>query len=392
MKMHFEVILFFLIFSCHLPLKDSLMKINPHEFPNTKITLSKIADEIIYLPLDNKIPVSLIYSMRFTNNSIYLSIKDIGLVRYDRQGKLIKKIAHYGKGPNEFHYGMNFTVNEKNGEIYVADINKIKVYSIEGTFIRDISYSNYLANVCHVIALLGSNIFITDYGLEADSKCRWAIIDIKGNLIKKQERTIKPMGLLPDGDVYNFENKIFYYDYSNDTIISISQEFKIKSEYVFVPGKFRWPKDGLVFSSLLPPMYDLFKPLRMFETKKYIFLEYAFKDKWAILLIDKKTKKTYQGFKEKKIGQVNYMADIPNDIDGGLPSSPEPKDYFFYVDNGVEYIITLIYPFELKKHISSTEYINSTPKFPEKKKELEKLANSLNENDNPVLMLVKLKE
>ena len=32
------------------------------------------------------------------------------------------------------------------------------------------------------------------------------------------------------------------------------------------------------------------------------------------------------------------------------------------------------------------------PKYPEKKKQLEKLANSLNENDNPVLMLVKLKE
>ena len=31
-------------------------------------------------------------------------------------------------------------------------------------------------------------------------------------------------------------------------------------------------------------------------------------------------------------------------------------------------------------------------KYPEKKKQLEELANSLNENDNPVLMLVKLKE
>ena len=31
-------------------------------------------------------------------------------------------------------------------------------------------------------------------------------------------------------------------------------------------------------------------------------------------------------------------------------------------------------------------------KYPEKKKQLEQLANSLDENDNPVLMLVKLKE
>ena len=32
-----------------------------------------------------------------------------------------------------------------------------------------------------------------------------------------------------------------------------------------------------------------------------------------------------------------------------------------------------------------------TPKYSEKKKALEKLANSLDENDNPVLMIVKLK-
>lgn len=40
----------------------------------------------------------------------------------------------------------------------------------------------------------------------------------------------------------------------------------------------------------------------------------------------------------------------------------------------------------------SNEFINPTSKYPEKKKELERLANSLSENDNPVLMLVKLKE
>jgi hypothetical protein len=48
--------------------------------------------------------------------------------------------------------------------------------------------------------------------------------------------------------------------------------------------------------------------------------------------------------------------------------------------------------YKLKDLISSDDFKNSTPKYPEKKKYLEKLANSLDENDNPVLMLVKLKE
>jgi hypothetical protein len=47
---------------------------------------------------------------------------------------------------------------------------------------------------------------------------------------------------------------------------------------------------------------------------------------------------------------------------------------------------------KFKKHIASEEFRNSKPKYPEKKKELEKLAASLKETDNPVLVLVRLKK
>ncbi len=40
----------------------------------------------------------------------------------------------------------------------------------------------------------------------------------------------------------------------------------------------------------------------------------------------------------------------------------------------------------------SEEFRNSKPVYPEKKRELEKLANSLKETDNPVLILVSLKK
>jgi len=47
---------------------------------------------------------------------------------------------------------------------------------------------------------------------------------------------------------------------------------------------------------------------------------------------------------------------------------------------------------KLKSHVASEEFKNSKPKYPGKKKELEKLANSLKETDNPVLVLVSLKK
>jgi len=51
----------------------------------------------------------------------------------------------------------------------------------------------------------------------------------------------------------------------------------------------------------------------------------------------------------------------------------------------------LLYPYQIKAHVGTETFINSSPKYPEKKKELEKLANSLKETDNPVLVMVRLK-
>lgn len=47
-------------------------------------------------------------------------------------------------------------------------------------------------------------------------------------------------------------------------------------------------------------------------------------------------------------------------------------------------------PIKLKTYIASKEFRESEPLYPEKKRELESLANSLKETDNPVLVLVRL--
>jgi hypothetical protein len=137
-------------------------------------------------------------------------------------------------------------------------------------------------------------------------------------------------------------------------------------------------------------MFKLFKPGTMFETKHFIVLEFSYLDRGAISLIDKKTKKIFLALKyEETIGSwVKSKACIINDLDGGMPLS----DIKYYSENGEEFITTLINPFDLKVYLTSDEFKNTVPKYPEKKKELEKLANSLKETDNPVLMIVRLKK
>ena len=74
------------------------------------------------------------------------------------------------------------------------------------------------------------------------------------------------------------------------------------------------------------------------------------------------------------------------------PGGASARQESYFVENGREYIIGLTYPYKIKTRVESNEFENSVPKYAEKKKELEKLADSLKETDNPVLMVVRLKK
>jgi hypothetical protein len=120
--------------------------------------------------------------------------------------------------------------------------------------------------------------------------------------------------------------------------------------------------------------------MNLFEFGGFIY--YAFIDKFV------QGDVRIYGFVGSKKDNYQVMFDlgegIINDLDGGPSILPlTTKD-----DNT---IITLIDPLTLKKHISSEVFKKSTPKYPDKKKELEKLASRIKETDNPILVLVKMR-
>jgi hypothetical protein len=127
----------------------------------------------------------------------------------------------------------------------------------------------------------------------------------------------------------------------------------------------------------------------MFETKDFLVLVYSYKKKW-IALINKNSKESFLSEVESFGGILGrkQLGGILNDLDGGIMFQPEN----YYVENDCEYMISWINPYQLKMHIAGNEFLKSVPKYPEKKKELEKVAASLKETDNPVLMMLRLKK
>lgn len=389
-------ILFLLInFSCNSQ-DSNLYEINPRNFVENKIMLSEIADDITYIPLDNNIPFTN-FKYIITSNSLYFSAKGIGILKFDRQGKLIKKIGSKGRGPGEFYYGMDFTVDEKSGNVYLLDPGKIKVYSPSGIFLKDISYNKYLTShsMPGGIEIYNFLLFLPDFIMEGNSKFNWIFLDTLGNLVSSKENSFPPfqpkVGMR--GCVYSIDNKLFYYNSFNDTIFSINSDLSTNCAYLFAKGDHRLSRSKIEAKSveqLASQVSGLFKPIQMFETKKFIVLRYYYLQRAAIALIDKKTKKTFLAIKNDGLPQDGETSrfSLKNDLDGGMPLTN--MDYS--IENDEEYITSIINPFDLKIYISSDEFKTIIPKYPKKKKELEKLANSLKETDNPILMLVRLKK
>ena len=392
MKSKYLFLVVLLTLSCKSQ-DNTLYEIDPRNFIDNKITLAEIADDITYIPLDNNIPIGLLYNLKITPGNIYLSIKDVGIVKFDRSGKLICKIGKRGRGPGEYYYFMDFTVDEITGNVFVMDKSVIKVYSKTGHFVRDINYNEYLSNMGGDIEIFNSLLFIPDYIQYGKSKFNWVILDTLGNLVSMKDNSVPPFSInqVIPGKIYKFEDILFYFNALNDTIFSISTDLKYKGAYLFSQGDFRWPREDYEFRSPTQ-VYDFFKPVKMFETNHFIFLAYSYLDKAAISLIEKKTKKIFNSYKYDKIaGMVKTRALILNDLDGGMPLSTTPI-INYYEENDSEYIATIINPFDLKVYLSTDEFKNSVSKYPEKKKNLEKLVNSLKETDNPVLMIAKLKK
>jgi len=107
-------------------------------YPKKELILQDILD-VEYIPLET--------NTEFITQGLVQAIgKDIILVKnrvndgdifiYDRNGKGLKKINRRGQGPEEYTYIMMITLDEDNGEMFVNDIRNILVYDLDGNFKR----------------------------------------------------------------------------------------------------------------------------------------------------------------------------------------------------------------------------------------------------------------
>ncbi|MBN2635717.1 MAG: 6-bladed beta-propeller [Prolixibacteraceae bacterium] len=302
------------------------------------------------------------------------------LYRFSKNGKFICQISHKGEAPSECIDIQDFLYNKNNNTIDIFILNDIKEFSLDGIWGKnmtldsdDVTSFGYNNN-----QILG---FINN--AEGQNEYSFVLFDANGKVISKYINKYKfniSTGAIyfnPECIFYQYDEILHCKELNSDTIFSFDNGNFIP-KYILKQGEAKYTTE-LREKSYTTNLTKYIIQKNLFESKNYLFYQYSWESR-------------NNCFIQNKSNGIQYLIDNGTGLVNDLDNGPNFKIQNTVTIDGTEYIVSWISAFELKNHVASNEFKNATSKSPEKKRDLEQLANSLDENDNPVLMLVKLKE
>lgn len=344
--------------------------------------LSDIAYDIKYVPLEtnNKCLLSGNLKFLFFKESIF--VKDNkALYQFSNTGKFIRKIGKNGNGPGEYGMVFGFTVLPLQNELSLVayPTKKILVYNLEsGEFKR--SFGVKFGNFSSIIDFPENEITFHIANAAPTSneinKNSLYFTDINGiTLDSIPSSNIRMQGNIA-GDLismYKSNNNLLYMTFLTDTLYSLTDK-KLRRPYAILNmGKYKIDPEINLTPELLKTDEHKLMPVQLEETTSSFFITF---------MIGFKSDRSLLGIYNKKGNNLNFIEfgkeGIQNDLDAGLPFWPK-----HVINNS-----TLVSYLDAYKIIEFKRTLRNAQTAFCKLERIEKIK----ENDNPVLILVKLKE
>lgn len=362
------------------------------------IPLSRIASDVEYIALETKedCMVRPVVRYYFTDSLIFIKNFD-HILKFSHNGKFIERIGTSGRGPGEIDLARNlsFLPDQK---ILVVQKNyqrELLFFSFTGELIKTLDYEHHIEN----FRILPNGNFLTyesgASGTEDVMFCimneNWDTLSTIRNYTKwtSTPSSIQIMIGYPVFEPFYFsQNKHHLKSMYNDTVYEISSD-KIEPEYFINLGKLKLP-DILRPERLGVSQLQKFRDnghnyyfAQVFEASDKIFIgafNYGESESSKYLIYNKIKKECtlLTDYENKSTGFVN-------DWDGGIDFWPTGQ----LNDNQVFMPIT---PLQFKELLSEKTVENNEIKYRESKSRLLNLISSMDETDNPILMVVTLKQ
>lgn len=381
------------------------------------INLSEVATEIKYIPLETSESslLSEIPKIIYEKGRFY-SITFKNIIIFDSCGKYLKTIDRSGRGPQEYLSIFSFYIDPETGDISMYGMcpdQKISVltYSLESELLSRYLADSIKMGVPNLFMKKDGNKLLFSYNVSvSDSVQHYATIyDTSGTVLK---RLFKPKmdyykyvyndlsnkmneggfhldvkalkRIAPHSFRYKKSTRFFFFE--NDTIFSLDSSLNYNPSYVFNYGKYKNIEE--FEGKKTKGKHINLNDGKLIETDNYLMMQFNLRDyahePYEIVSQSsgRSSKNTLSyAVYDKNRGKLTLMnAPIPakpgfkDDFESGPPFFP------MYISADM-YAISIIYPAKLKAFADSHEV---SPK-------LKSIADNLKEEDNPVIVMVKMK-
>jgi len=382
------------------------------------LTICDYQGEISYIPLkDHSIPLKVAAISDFSEDRILVSDRQSCLL-YNSKGNKIASIGKRGKGPGEYYVIVNMRFGPDN-RIYLQNDRFILVYDQDGQYLYQFKpdvnpeVSDRGGIMCSW-APFNDSLFIGQVSNDSGTEKYKAVIfnatgktlfSVPNHIFLNIDR-FYTSGFNSHADIYNLRGNIFFKERLNDTVFMVNRHYGFEPVYHFNLGKYGLPKVVRESVTMLnEKIMDYIGIEYVMESQQLLFLSCNFGNHYPAKrpepIIDKEFNIVLTHYPGRMLGIYNKSSQellfaepektdnsltncgLKNDFDGGINFYPRK-----IVNDST--LAMWVDAYKLKEHVASKEFKNSTPKYPAKKIELEKLANSLSDNDNPVLVLMTL--
>jgi hypothetical protein len=357
--------------------------------------LSEFATDIEYFPLQttkSSLMGGFTRKIVSIDKRVYISNSE-NILCFGEGGKFLYKIEKKGRGPQEYTNIADFDVSSDNKLLTIlSSLNrKLSIYAISDTgftFQRSVSLSDPSP---YRVAMVPEtdNIFLAIPLWSGKEPTLSLLINSNGDTIHFKPNCYKYEMVRT---VYSrATNEVLVYSIGN--IVCFKEEF---SDTVFYVDA----KDNLFKSRIIFDSHGTLATAKMrgspelsgknttfianiFETSRYIFYYSGTYEIRNRILFDKTTKAKYGLNIDSEMRSF-----VKDDQCGGPDFNIEFRDN--YCSDGK--LFSFVEAIALKRFVACDEFKKSKATDPKKKDDLRKLADSLNETDNPVLIVLTLKK
>jgi hypothetical protein len=383
--------LLILIISCslkkHEESNDKLIHVNMESQLDSrnkdKKSLSVFIDTVIYLPLES-IPNSYLGKIRdvilYKDN--YYVLDNSNLFKFNNTGKFVCQIGKRGRGPGEHRAIGDIII--KNDTIFMNS-GSIMTYDINGNFLEKYPYP-FRMFFPHDIQRIGNDfVAMNKNGFINFINKQGIIIDSINYEKYTQELSNSTIELPLSGIFFGTRNSMKISTFYNDTLFEISSKHNLIPKYVLNLGKYKLPEENRInykidFSKNQSLLEEYLRPVPL-ETKNYLLIQFR---KWLICnippfgLTGKKIDADTQG-----LGIFDKRNENFSIIDVDWKYYP---CFYPYFTDGERTLISFVNAYD------AIDFYKKNQVYSEMYKPFISMVNNINTNDNPILIVMKLKD